>query len=56
MCSDDVIHQMCSVTTVGVEIPVRALAAFRAYNVFGLDVQPSDVFYNVADTGWAYGM
>src|SRR5699024_1580495 len=40
----------------GVEVPVRALAAFEGYMRFGLDVQPSDTFWNIADPGWAYGL
>lgn len=40
----------------GVEVPVRALAAFEGYMRFGLDVQPTDVFWNIADPGWAYGL
>lgn len=40
----------------GVEVPVRALAAFESYMRFGLDVQPSDTFWNIADPGWAYGL
>ncbi|PXW30289.1 UNVERIFIED_CONTAM: acetyl-CoA synthetase [Williamsia faeni] len=40
----------------GVPIPVRALASFHAYQEFGLDVRPGDVFWNAADPGWAYGL
>ena len=40
----------------GVEVPVKALAAFAAYMSFGLDVRPDDVHWNVADPGWAYGL
>src|SRR5262245_42772793 len=40
----------------GVEVPVRALASMEAYMRFGLDVRPDDVFWNVADPGWAYGL
>ncbi len=40
----------------GVEVPVRALAAFQGYMQFGLDLRPDDVFWNVADPGWAYGL
>ncbi|MEU9454445.1 AMP-binding protein [Streptomyces sp. NPDC048277] len=39
-----------------VPVPVRALASFRAYLEFGLDVRPDDVFWNAADPGWAYGL
>jgi acetyl-CoA synthetase len=40
----------------GVEVPVRALASFEAYLRFGLDVQPHDIHWNIADPGWAYGL
>jgi acetyl-CoA synthetase len=40
----------------GVAIPARALAAFVAYQEFGLDHRNDDVFWNAADPGWAYGL
>lgn len=40
----------------GVVVPGRAIAAFRAYQHYGLDVQSDDVFWNAADPGWAYGL
>ena len=40
----------------GVEVPVRGLASIHAYLRFGLDVRPDDVYWNVADPGWAYGL
>lgn len=40
----------------GVQIPLRALPGFAAYMQFGLDVRPDDVFWNIADPGWAYGL
>lgn len=40
----------------GVIVPVRALAAFRAYAEFGHGVRPDDVFWCAADPGWAYGL
>ncbi|MGY4100546.1 AMP-binding protein [Nocardia sp. R16R-3T] len=43
-------------TPKGVPIPVRALAAFHAYQEFSLDVRPDDVYWNAADPGWAYGL
>ena len=39
-----------------VPVPLHALASFQAYLEFGLDVQDSDVFWNAADPGWAYGL
>ena len=40
----------------GVQVPIRALPAFEAYMEYGLDLQPEDVFWNIADPGWAYGL
>ncbi|WP_206601393.1 AMP-binding protein [Indiicoccus explosivorum] len=40
----------------GVEVPIRALAAFEGYMRFGLDLQPGDMYWNIADPGWAYGL
>ena len=40
----------------GVKIPLRGLTAFAAYMRFALDLQPDDVFWNIADPGWAYGL
>jgi acetyl-CoA synthetase len=40
----------------GVETPVRVLAAIHAYMHYGLDVRPEDVYWNMADPGWAYGL
>jgi acetyl-CoA synthetase len=40
----------------GVPFTVKALAAFEAYMRFGLDVRADDVFWNIADPGWAYGL
>lgn len=40
----------------GVVIPIRALAAFRAYAEFAFGLEPADVFWCAADPGWAYGL
>ena len=40
----------------GVPVPVRAMAAFRIYLEYGLDVRAEDVYWNAADPGWAYGL
>jgi acetyl-CoA synthetase len=40
----------------GVELPVRALASIHSYMHYGLDVRPDDVFWNIADPGWGYGL
>lgn len=43
-------------TPKGVPVPVRALEAFDIYFGYGLGVRENDVFWNVADPGWAYGL
>lgn len=43
-------------TPKGVPVPLRAVASFVAYQEFGLDVRSTDVFWNAADPGWAYGL
>lgn len=40
----------------GVEVPVKALASFQAYMEFGLDISEDDMYWNMADPGWAYGL
>ena len=40
----------------GVPVPLRALASFSCYMRYGLDVSDTDVFWNAADPGWAYGL
>ncbi|MBY4039172.1 AMP-binding protein [Rhodococcus fascians] len=40
----------------GVVVPVRALASFQSYLALSLDVRKSDVYWNAADPGWAYGL
>jgi acetyl-CoA synthetase len=40
----------------GVRVPVRALAAMSSYMRFGLDLREDDVYWNIADPGWAYGL
>jgi acetyl-CoA synthetase len=39
-----------------VPVPLKAIAAMAAYQEFGLDHQPHDVYWNAADPGWAYGL
>ncbi len=34
---------------------IRRLAAVEAYMHFGLNIQEDDVYWNMADPGWAYG-
>lgn len=43
-------------TPKGVVVPLRALASFHAYAKYGLGLLPSDIFWNAADPGWAYGL
>jgi acetyl-CoA synthetase len=40
----------------GVEVPVRALASMHCYMHYGLDVRADDVYWNMGDPGWAYGL
>ena len=40
----------------GVEVPIKALASFQAYMEFGLDIRADDMYWNMADPGWAYGL
>lgn len=40
----------------GVEVPLFALAAFESYMRFGLNLHKDDIFWNLADPGWAYGL
>jgi acetyl-CoA synthetase len=40
----------------GVQVPVRALASFRSYMEHGLAVDKNDIYWNMADPGWAYGL
>lgn len=38
------------------EVPLRAVAAFKGYMRDAIDLRPEDVFLNLADPGWAYGL
>jgi acetyl-CoA synthetase len=40
----------------GVKVPVRALASFRSYMEHGLALSADDIYWNLADPGWAYGL
>ena len=40
----------------GVPVPLRALLAFGAYMREAIDLREEDVFWNIADPGWAYGL
>ncbi|WP_299844681.1 acyl-CoA synthetase [uncultured Paracoccus sp.] len=40
----------------GVPVPLRALLAFGAYMREAIDLREDDIFWNIADPGWAYGL
>lgn len=40
----------------GVPVSHRALLAFAAYMRDAIDLRQEDVFWNIADAGWAYGL
>lgn len=40
----------------GVAVPARALMAFYMYMRYAIGLREDDVFWNVADPGWAYGL
>ncbi|RWN18847.1 MAG: AMP-binding protein [Mesorhizobium sp.] len=40
----------------GVPVPLSALLAFGAYMRDAIGLRPADVFWNIADPGWAYGL
>ncbi|NSZ20278.1 acyl-CoA synthetase [Agrobacterium vitis] len=40
----------------GVPVPLRALVSFSAYMRYAIDLREDDVFWNIADPGWAYGL
>jgi acetyl-CoA synthetase len=40
----------------GVPVPTRALASIHSYLLHGIALRDSDVYWNVGDPGWAYGL
>ena len=40
----------------GVPVPLKALLSFAAYMRDAVDLRAGDVFWNIADPGWAYGL
>jgi len=40
----------------GVPVPLRAMMAFASYMELAVDLRADDVFWNIADPGWAYGL
>jgi acetyl-CoA synthetase len=57
---DDLMMMMSTSGTTGlpkgVPVPIRALLSFAAYMIDAVDLRESDVFWNIADPGWAYGL
>ena len=57
--TDPLIHLFTSGTTgapKAVPVPIAVLPGFAVYLEYGLDVRADDVFWNIADPGWAYGL
>ncbi|MFI0396713.1 acyl-CoA synthetase [Paracoccus jiaweipingae] len=40
----------------GVPVPLRALLSFAAYMRDAVELRADDVYWNIADPGWAYGL
>ena len=40
----------------GVSVPLSALPAFYLYMRYAIDLQQNDKYWNMADSGWAYGL
>jgi acetyl-CoA synthetase len=40
----------------GVPVPIRALLSFAAYMSDAVELKETDIFWNIADPGWAYGL
>lgn len=40
----------------GLYVPIEALISFKVYMTFAIDLRPDDVYWNIADPGWAYGL
>lgn len=40
----------------GVPVPLSALLSFRTYMTDAIDLRADDIFWNIADPGWAYGL
>lgn len=43
-------------TPLGVPMPVKALSGIEQYMRIGLDLRDDDIYWNMADPGWAYGV
>ncbi|MEL7154456.1 MAG: AMP-binding protein, partial [Pseudomonadota bacterium] len=40
----------------GMRVPLAALTSFDAYMRYGIGLEPTDRYWNIADPGWAYGL
>ncbi len=40
----------------GVAVPARAILSFYVYMRYAIGLRPDDIYWNVADPGWAYGL
>jgi acetyl-CoA synthetase len=58
--SDDLFLLMSTSGTTGlpkgVPVPMKALVSFRNYMLDAIDLREDDIFWNIADPGWAYGL
>lgn len=58
--AEDPFLQMFTSGTVGkakgVAVPAKAIMSFHVYMRFAIGLRPEDVYWNVADPGWAYGL
>lgn len=56
---DDFLMMFTSGTTglaKSVQVPLKALLAFKGYMIHAVDLREQDSFWNLADPGWAYGL
>ncbi|WP_180082589.1 AMP-binding protein [Acinetobacter sp. YH12201] len=57
--ADDFLMMFTSGTTglaKSVQVPLKALLAFKGYMIHAVDLREEDSFWNLADPGWAYGL
>ena len=40
----------------GVMVPLRALLSIEVYMRYAIDLRAEDIYWNIADPGWAYGL
>ncbi|KCV97928.1 AMP-binding enzyme family protein [Acinetobacter baumannii 44839_8] len=56
---DDFLMMFTSGTTglaKSVPVPLKAILAFKGYMTHAVDLREEDMFWNLADPGWAYGL